>query len=114
LSDPVLDPEILGSLLALDEDGQFVTGLFVTYFEEAAEALRDLRIAFDAVDVAKARRAAHYLLGASMNIGATSVADLCRNLEEISETANALPDGGVLQAIADEISRVQAASREIR
>jgi len=78
---PVLDDAVLADLLALDEDGTFLQDLFTTYLEQAESALKDIHDAVEDFDAGRLRRAAHYLGGASANIGAMKVAAACRELE---------------------------------
>jgi HPt (histidine-containing phosphotransfer) domain-containing protein len=109
-----LDPIILAELVALDDDGQFVARLFSTYFEEAGEALDQLQNALESMDARKLGRAAHYLAGASLSIGATAVASACRTLELIAERGHSFPDPRHLDVIAHEVSRADCETRVLR
>jgi HPt (histidine-containing phosphotransfer) domain-containing protein len=78
-----LDPAVLASLIELaDGDKSFLDELLATYLEQSVETIEALRIALEQSDMTTARREAHRLAGASLNIGATAAASLCRRIED--------------------------------
>ena len=85
-----IDPSISAAMQELaGDDDAFVAGLLATYVDQAEELL------------AQIRRAAHTLAGASLNIGADRIADLCRDIER-----GRIAD---LAAISDQIARIREA-----
>lgn len=93
---PIFDPATLEQLRELidGDDTSFLNDLFESYLSTAKDSIDSLR---GDTDQEVLRRAAHTLKGSSLNIGASRVADLCRQLE------NALR----AQAPADLLARVE-------
>ncbi len=78
-----LDPAVLASLMDLaDGDQAFLDDLLGTYLEQSVEAIETLRIALEQRDMRAAHREAHRFAGASLNVGATAAASLCRRIED--------------------------------
>ncbi len=61
--------------------------LIASYLGEGTMLLKELRIAIAAKDAAQARRASHTLKSTSMTFGATKLANLARECEELSREA---------------------------
>lgn len=77
-----VDPAIIDALLSFaDGDAAFLADLFEIYREQAVTLLEGLDRAVSAGDRVAVLGAAHALRGASLNIGAASVATACRRLE---------------------------------
>lgn len=82
MSDPVLDVAALRDLFELAEgDEAFVRELLSIYLEQSVKQLASIRAAHGSGNSAALARAAHSLLGASVNIGASAVAETCRAIE---------------------------------
>lgn len=78
----VLDLGALENLLRIaGGDEAFVDDLLRTYVDQADGIADHLRLSAAAGDVVALRRWAHTLKGASLAIGATDVASLCRDIE---------------------------------
>jgi HPt (histidine-containing phosphotransfer) domain-containing protein len=77
---PIFDPATLEQLRELidGDDTSFLNDLFESYLSTAKDSIDSLR---GDTDQEVLRRAAHTLKGSSLNIGASRVADLCRQLE---------------------------------
>jgi len=104
--DPAIDPAVLSRWRALtgENGGDLLGDLFDAYTTDSQRRLDSLkRHALDG-DANQVRRAAHALKGASANVGASRVTDLCRELE-IRAAA------GDLSTIADSIETL---STEVR
>lgn len=77
-----VDPAIIDALLSFaDGDAAFLADLFEIYREQAVTILEGLDSAVAAGDRIAVLRAAHALRGASLNIGAASMARACRRME---------------------------------
>lgn len=103
-----LDPSALTHLLDITGgDLAFVDELIDTFFDDATVQLDAMREAAASGDPAAMIRPAHSLKSTSANVGATTLADLCRSLEADGRSG----------AIADAPSRVgdcEAAFAEVR
>jgi HPt (histidine-containing phosphotransfer) domain-containing protein len=84
LPSETLDPATVGRLrdLARVAGAGFLSGLLEAFLVQAAESSRALWIAVLDGDRERVRRQAHRLRGSSLNLGATALASLCRELEQ--------------------------------
>jgi two-component system, sensor histidine kinase and response regulator len=105
---PVLDAEVVGRLERLGrEAGEDLMGqLAILFLSDAGARVVALREALAGNDPEAVVFAAHALGGASANLGATDLADLCSTLET-EGTADAVDDP--LNAIEAELGRVRFA-----
>ena len=86
---PPLDPTVLESLASLGRDDEsFVDELLSTYVAQAARIIADMTAALESGDDEIVRRGAHALAGASLNVGATRTARICRRIEVGDSNAN--------------------------
>ena len=78
-----LDGKALANIRALDEDGQtaVLDEVIGMYLDEAPQHLATLRSAQQAGDAATMGRVAHAFKSSSFNVGASSLGELCRQLE---------------------------------
>ena len=78
------DPEVVAMLRSLTPAGQQDSFLSLTrlFMTSAAALLETLRAAIARDDAAAVARVAHTLKGSAANLGATPLADACRQLEE--------------------------------
>jgi HPt (histidine-containing phosphotransfer) domain-containing protein len=94
LTAEALDQEQINLLLSLDDGGGAVLAEIIGEFLATSDVLRlQLVNALGNDDLAAARAAAHTLKGASANVGATSLADVCAQLESrlgVGETDEAV------------------------
>jgi len=81
--DPALDPAVLESLRSLSSDGgEALVAKLAKIFRDDALLRRDqLRRAFDESNAELLRSAAHAFKSSSANMGARSLAELCRQIE---------------------------------
>ena len=106
-----LDPLVIDRLERLGvAAGEDLLGQLTTMFlSDAAVAVTALHAALDDDDAVAVGARAHGLRGASANLGATELANLCASLSA-SATARDLTGGGAsIQAIEAELLRVRAA-----
>ena len=102
----VFDPAVIDGLRELgDGDDAFLADLFVTYIDQAEEILGRLRQALAFEDRDAFSRAAHALAGASLNLGASSVAGICRGIEATLSFESARPNAAQMNAIEAELNR---------
>jgi two-component system sensor histidine kinase BarA len=103
-----LDAAAMARLLEITGgDAAFVDELVDTFLDDAATQLGALRAAAAAGDTAAAVRPAHSLKSSSVNVGATRLAELTRDIEA-SARAGAVPD---LDARVAEVDTELAAVR---
>jgi len=92
VSEPTLDPAAFAHLLEITgDDVEFVDELVDTFFDDAAGQLEAMRSAAAVGDADALVRPAHSLKSSSANVGATSLAEACRQLEADGRTG-AVPD----------------------
>jgi CheY-like chemotaxis protein len=90
------DPDMLAEILGL-------------YLGKAPELLQALEAAVAGKDAESLRIAAHTLKSSSANVGARTLADLCRELEELGRTGSLDNAASKLSLLYDEYRRVDAA-----
>lgn len=105
-----LDPTAMARLLEITgDDVAFVDELVDTFLADAAAQVEALRGASAAADAAGIVRPAHSLKSNSQNVGAVTLAELCRSLEADGR-AGRVPDlPGRVIAVGRELAAVQAA-----
>jgi HPt (histidine-containing phosphotransfer) domain-containing protein len=84
---PTVDPDRLRSLR--EDYGDLATELLALFETSAAGTLGELRAALEGRDGAEVRRLAHRLKGSARNVGATGMADLAAELEQVPPDAAA-------------------------
>lgn len=95
--------------LAGDAAPVFLAELISCYLEETAQLLQSLQTAVTQADMMTLRRVAHAIKSSSASLGASTLAQLCRKIEQLSTIdACAVAAPYVAQAKA-EFQRVQAA-----
>ncbi len=88
---------------------EFVTELVATFLEEAPLSLAELRTSWSAKSVERFRRAAHSIKSNGQTFGATSFANMARQLE----TSGLPADASGIDALDQEYQRVAAALTEL-
>ncbi len=104
-----LDAAVLDALRELDgnvEGGSLIEDLAALFRDDAPRALQQLTGCVGAADAAGAERAAHYLKGSSANLGATTLAALCKEMEQAARTSDLATITAALPRIEAEITRV--------
>jgi HPt (histidine-containing phosphotransfer) domain-containing protein len=69
-------------------DAGFLKEFIDLFVSSAEEILRDVTTAFEARDRNALERSAHSLLGASRNVGAAGLGELCREIEALAPAGN--------------------------
>jgi HPt (histidine-containing phosphotransfer) domain-containing protein len=101
--EPVLDPEILDSLRAIDAEGSpgFLHDLVEAFLADTVDRLAQIRQALDSGDGDVCEKAAHALKGSCGNVGALR---LSRRMEELVVLARS-GDLAPAQAVTAEAER---------
>ncbi len=113
---PPLDPEVIARLAASfgDGGGEFVGALIDTFLDHAPGQLASLRNALERADSDELRRAAHTLKSNAATFGATSLAEVSRELEDKARAGELDGGAGLLARLERELSRVEPALRAAR
>lgn len=112
-NDSVLDPEVIETLKSLSDEGD--PGLFgelvEIFLDDTPTRLASIHEALGASDPQALEAAAHSLKSSCGNLGATRLADLCRNLEELGREGQLEGAQPLAQRSMEEFGRVQNALR---
>jgi HPt (histidine-containing phosphotransfer) domain-containing protein len=107
----VLDPEVVSRLERLGDtagDG-LMSGLARLFLTDAAVQMMGIQNALAQDDVAAVDRSAHRLSGASANLGAVRLADLCGTLATEAAAGGVADGPATLALIGAELDRVRVA-----
>lgn len=109
----VISGQAIEQLRGLDNDGQFLLKLVAAYLDKSLEDLQQLRQSAEHCDADKIRITAHSFKSSSGNLGAQTLAELCKELE-MKARRNEL-DGVelLLNAVETEYQQVALALREV-
>ena len=104
----ILDPNALDSIRQLQEPGgPYLLGKVVSlYLETSQELLEKLRAAIDKTDAKALAEAAHALKSSSANVGATVLAELCKQLETMGRQDDIDGASSLLDQLNAEYHRV--------
>ena len=110
----VIDRATLNNLLVtVGDDLEFFDDLLATFFDDAPKLLADMRQARETGRAEELRRAAHSLKSNSANFGATTLAGMCKELEDLGKDG-ATDVGDRLTKAEAEYQRVREALQAIR
>jgi signal transduction histidine kinase/CheY-like chemotaxis protein len=111
---PLLDEEILGQLVELENEGQqgLVAEVARLFAEQAPMVLTTIRNAVENGDAQALRARLHALRGTASSIGARSLAEACRGWEERTIALSPAAAREALAMLQAEYDRVQARLRE--
>jgi len=103
-----LDPERIEMLRELDDgDGELMATLAREYERDSERQLTSMRQALTDADAHSLERAAHTLKGASANLGATHLAELCARLQELGHAEELDGAAALVAAAVTELGRVR-------
>jgi HPt (histidine-containing phosphotransfer) domain-containing protein len=110
-----LDPEVLENLRKLDQAGNpsLVARVARAYLDDTPGRLESLRIAVEAADSQGVRLAAHGLKSSSLNVGASTLGALCRDLETQASRGSTVEARDLIDRIHREFSGVRTALLEL-
>jgi PAS domain S-box-containing protein len=99
----ILDRSALQEILQLDpqEGTALLSEVVTSYLEDACKLLQTLKVASLQSDLSTLQRAAHTLKSTSAMLGATQLADLCRELETQARM-------GTLEQVAPKVRQLEA------
>lgn len=99
---PVIDYNALQTILEMvpNDSTQLLAELITSYLEDAPKLLQEMQTAVADRNLVAMQYAAHTLKSASATLGATALADLCRELEQINWAM-------AIDALAEKVSQVQ-------
>ncbi|SFB01583.1 HPt (histidine-containing phosphotransfer) domain-containing protein [Azotobacter beijerinckii] len=100
-----LDPSVLAMLQEVMEDEYPV--LLDTFLSDSEDRLQALRQAHEVRDAEALRRAAHSFKGSCGNLGATLLAELCRQLEESARAGDLAPLPALLEQAEREFAIIR-------
>jgi CheY-like chemotaxis protein len=104
----VIDPAALDSLRkTMGGKLEYLIEMVDSYREDAPKALADMRKAAASGEAALLRRAAHTLKSNSTDFGATALAHMCKELEELGKT-------GALEGAAERVAQAEAEYEQVR
>jgi HPt (histidine-containing phosphotransfer) domain-containing protein len=104
---PVLDPAVIESLRRLTIPGEpdVLNEVLTLFRHDAPRRFERLRNALAAGNIEEVRRAAHSLKGSAGTIGARTMFDVCRQIDELDELASAAP---LVDALRVEFDKVES------
>jgi HPt (histidine-containing phosphotransfer) domain-containing protein len=107
----VLDPEIIGRLRRLGEglNEDLLAQLTVLFLTDADVHVHELRKAIARADAVAIVGSAHALRGASANLGATGLVELCSSLEADTAADDLSSAVRLVDALVVELARVRSA-----
>ena len=110
-----LDRAALADMLEMvGDDPAFVGEIVDAYLADAPAQVRGMTEALAAGDLVTFGRHAHTLKGNSRNVGATTLAEVARVLEEQARAGDTTDAETRIAAAADELVRVEAALADAR
>jgi len=101
-------------LISVGGDTAFVSELIGEYFTDTTAQFETMQQALTTNDIDAFRRAAHSLKSNSANFGATHLADLCKQLEDLAKKSNLGTAAGILGEAIVEYEQVEIALSTFR
>lgn len=110
MTGPTVDQDVLAGLRELQEVGEpdFFSELITIFLEEAPRGYARIFEAIEARDAQALEGAAHGLKGASMNLGATGMGNLCEELETLGRSGTTVGSAETARELRAELERVEA------
>jgi two-component system, sensor histidine kinase and response regulator len=104
-----LDPAVTARLRELaPNDPSVLQEIYDAFLSSGAEYLAGIRASAEKNDGAGLRETAHAMKGASANIGAHQLAEICRQLEDLGNRGRANEAPGTVERLAQEFARVRS------
>jgi HPt (histidine-containing phosphotransfer) domain-containing protein len=104
-----INAQALNAIRALssDQGEQLLQRVVHAFIDDTPSHLHSLRHAIDAVDTSGMRKAAHSLKSSSANVGADTLASLCKELEHLARTDTTEGAASLLQEAEQEFQSVR-------
>ena len=108
-SDSALDPRVIDSLRQLTPEGEadVLAEILQLFLDEVPKKIRALQEAVTAGDSEEAARLAHSLKGSSGNIGADSMMDVCRRIDDLARAGDLAAVTPLLPSLTSEYHRAE-------
>lgn len=104
----VIDRDVLDNLLAaVGGDGEFLTELLETYFEDSPQLFSTMHESLSKGDAEEFRRAAHTLKSNSANFGAIHLSQKAKSLEDLGKAND-------LEEASDSLADAEAEYRKVK
>src|SRR6266446_6776884 len=98
----------MARLRNLVPDEAALSELFDTFADQSKELIAQLHIAVEKNDAPELRRLAHKLLGASANLGANPMSQICKQLDEKGRTQTLEGATEQLSELEQELARIKS------
>lgn len=110
-SAPVLDADVIQALLELadDDDPDFFSDLIAQFIDDAQTSLGTMHTAIDAHDTVTMEQRAHSLKASSANVGALTMSEFCRVLQEMGRIGTTDGAEQYFAQLTHEFTRVKEA-----
>ncbi len=111
---PILDPQVLNSLreFAGPKAQTVITKIVRQYFKDSPEKVQAIETAAAAQDAEALRKVAHSLRSSSANLGAITVAQLCKTVENIARSGTTVGTSEAIKQLKTEYARVEVALQQ--
>ena len=108
-SQPVLDPTVIETLRQLTVPGEpdVLAEVLKLFLEEAPTRIAKLRNAWETRDIQSVQRLAHSLKGSAGNIGATTLFEICKQLDSSGRPGVVVDTGSLIDALTTEYRKVE-------
>lgn len=109
-----IDPEAFAKLQSdLGHDAAFLQEVIETFISDGNQLLSELGLAIKEGDAVGVRRIAHTLKSNAASVGAKSLEEMCRELEELGKNAVVTDLDGRYRQLCEEFPRVQQTLQEL-
>ena len=107
----ILDYQVLNSLrsLAGAKAKTFLAKIISQYLEDIPQKLQEIQQAINNNDAQAFRQAAHSLRSSSANLGAITIAELCKQLENLARSGTTQGASATMEQLAQEYPQVKLA-----
>ncbi len=114
--DDILDADAIAMLQSMssDDGGQFFNELIDIFLGDTPARIEEVRAALSGGDLSTGQRAAHSIKGAAGNFGATQLAHLAHEIEQLAKNSDLSAMAIALPKLEAEYARVKVALEAVR